>query len=84
MTNQKRPVGLTLLSWAVGRQLLWDVTAVYSLAPSRISAGVTFDQIGAKMQGSIEILLKHSSREIGSFDRLTVLVVEFDELGRIN
>ena len=37
-TNQKRPDGLTLVPWAVGKQLLWDVTVVDSLAPSRISA----------------------------------------------
>ena len=38
-TDQKRPDGLTLVPWAVGQLLLWDVTVVDSLAPSRISAG---------------------------------------------
>ena len=38
-TNQKRPDGLTLVPWAVGKQLLWDVTVKDSLAPSIISAG---------------------------------------------
>ena len=38
-TDQKRPDGLTLVPWAAGKQLLWDVTVVDSLAPSRISAG---------------------------------------------
>ena len=38
-TDQKRPDGLTLVPWAVGRQLLWDVTVVDSLAPCRINAG---------------------------------------------
>ena len=38
-TNQKRPDGLTLVPWAVGEQLLWDVTVVDSLAPCRINAG---------------------------------------------
>ena len=38
--DQKRPDGLTLVPWAVGKQLLWDVTAVVdSLAPCRINAG---------------------------------------------
>ena len=37
-TDQKRPDGLTLVSWAVGKQLLWDVTIVDSLAPCRINA----------------------------------------------
>ena len=38
-TNQKRLDGLTLVPWAVGKQLLWDVTVVDSLAPCRINAG---------------------------------------------
>ena len=38
-TNQNRPDGLTLVLWAVGKQLLWDVTVVDSLAPCRINAG---------------------------------------------
>ena len=37
MTNQKRPDGLTLVPWAVGKQLLWDVTVADSLAPCRIN-----------------------------------------------
>ena len=39
-TDQKRPKGLTLVPWAVGRQLLWNVTEVDPLAPSRIRAGL--------------------------------------------
>ena len=38
-TNQKRPDGLTLVQCFVGKQLLWDATVVYSLAPCRINAG---------------------------------------------
>ena len=38
-TNQKRLDGSTLVPWAVGKQLLWDVTVVDSLAPCRINAG---------------------------------------------
>ena len=38
-TDQKRPDGLTLHPWAVGKQLLWVVTVVESLAPCRINAG---------------------------------------------
>ena len=30
---------MTLVLWAVGKQLLWDVTVVDSLAPCRINAG---------------------------------------------
>ena len=39
MTDLKRPDGLTLLPWAVGKELLWDVTLVDSLAPCRINDG---------------------------------------------
>ena len=38
-TDQKRPDGLTLVPCAVGKQLLWDVMVVDSLAPCRINAG---------------------------------------------
>ena len=37
-TDRKRPEGLTLIPWAVGKQHLWDVTVVVSLAPCRINA----------------------------------------------
>ena len=36
-------MGLTLVPWAVVKQLLWDVTAVDSLVPSRISAGFVYN-----------------------------------------
>ena len=36
---QERPDGLTLVPCAFGKQLLWDVTVVDSLAPCRINAG---------------------------------------------
>ena len=38
-TDQKRPDGLTLVPWADGKQLSWDVTVADSLAPCRINAG---------------------------------------------
>ena len=38
-TDKKRPDGLTLVPLAIGKQLLWDVTVVDSLAPCRINAG---------------------------------------------
>ena len=38
-SDQKRPDGVTLVPWCVGKQLLWDVRVVDSLAPGRISAG---------------------------------------------
>ena len=39
-TDQKRPDGLTLVPWAVGKYFLWDVTVVDYLAPSRKNAGI--------------------------------------------
>ena len=38
-TDQKRPDGLTLVPWAVGKQLLRDVTVLDSVAHCRINAG---------------------------------------------
>ena len=38
-TDQKRPDGLTIVPWAVDKQLLWDVTVVESFAPSIFCAG---------------------------------------------
>ena len=35
------------------------------------------------MHGNIEILLKHPSGKIGSFDGITVLIVQFDKLGEV-
>ena len=37
--DRKRPDDFPLVPWAVGKQLLWDETVVYSLAPCRINAG---------------------------------------------
>ena len=37
-TDQKRPDGLKLVPWAVGKQHFWDVTVEDSLAPCRINA----------------------------------------------
>ena len=45
---------------------------------------VKFDHNGAKMHGNIEILLEHPSGKIGSFDGLTVLIVQFDKVREIN
>ena len=39
-TDLKIPEGLTLVHWAVGRQLLWNVTVFDYLFPSRISSGL--------------------------------------------
>ena len=38
-TYGKRPDGITLAPWEEGKQLVWDVTCVDLLAPSRIENG---------------------------------------------
>ena len=35
-TNGKRPDGVTMVAWELGKQLVWDVTVVDALAPSRL------------------------------------------------
>ena len=36
-TDGKRPDGLTMIPWERGKQLVWDVTVVDVLAPSRLN-----------------------------------------------
>ena len=61
-THQKRPDGLTLVPWAVGKHFLWDVTVVDFPAPCRINAClfVTLVRLPLKQQSkkttSIKIL----------------------------
>ena len=38
-TDGKRPDGITMIPWEMGKQLVWDVTVVDALAPSRINQG---------------------------------------------
>ena len=59
-TDQKRPDGLTLVPWAVGKQLLWDVTLVDSLAPCRINAG------SGLFVTLVRLLLKRKSDKMSS------------------
>ena len=33
-TDGERPDGVTMIPWEVGKQLVWDVTAVDAIAPS--------------------------------------------------
>ena len=38
-TDVKRPDGVTMIPWEMGKQVLWDVTIVDALAPSRLNEG---------------------------------------------
>ena len=38
-TDDKRRDGVTMIPWEMGNQLVWDVTVVYALAPSRLNQG---------------------------------------------
>ena len=38
-TDGKRPDGVTMIPWEMGKQLVWDVTVVGALAPSRLNQG---------------------------------------------
>ena len=36
-TNGNFPNGVTMIPWVIGKQLMWDVTVVDALAPSRLN-----------------------------------------------
>ena len=38
-TDGKRPHGVTMIPWEMGKQLVWAVTVVDALAPSRLNQG---------------------------------------------
>ena len=38
-TDGKRLVGVTMIPWELGKQLVWDVTVVDALAPSHLNQG---------------------------------------------
>ena len=38
-TDGKRPDGVTMIPWEMGKQLVWDVTVVDALAPIRLNQG---------------------------------------------
>ena len=38
-TNGKRPDGVIMIPWEMGKQLVWDVTVLDAIAPSRLNQG---------------------------------------------
>ena len=64
MTDQKRPDGLTLVPWAVGKQLLWDVTIQDPLAPCRINAGSVCNPVTAAAEAEERKIDKYKERKI--------------------
>ena len=38
-SDGKRPDGVTMIPWEMGKQLVWDVTVVDAIAPSRLNQG---------------------------------------------
>ena len=38
-TDGKRPDGVTMIPWEMGKQLVWDITVVDALVPSRLNQG---------------------------------------------
>ena len=38
-TDGKRSDGVTMIPWEMGKQLVWDVTVVGAVAPSRLNQG---------------------------------------------
>ena len=36
-TNDERPDGVTMTPLEIGKQLVWDVTLVYAIGPSRLN-----------------------------------------------
>ena len=38
-TDGKRPDGIAMIPWVMGKQLVWDVAVVDALAPSRLKQG---------------------------------------------
>ena len=42
-TDGKRPDNVTMIPWKMGKQLVWDITVVDALAPSRLNQGPLYN-----------------------------------------
>ena len=61
-TDGKRPEGGIMISWEVGKQLVWDATGVVALAPSRLNQGSLYNSITTATEAEARKFEKH--REI--------------------
>ena len=61
----KRPDGMTIMPWKLGRPLVWDATCVDTLAPSHVPC--TAGCAGAAATGAENLIRRKYSNLIGSY-----------------
>ena len=61
----KRPDGMTIMPWKLGRPLVWDATRVNTLAPSHLPSTTCCD--GAAITGAENIKRRKYNNFLGSY-----------------
>ena len=78
-SDGKRPDGLILLPWKVGKPLTWDVTAVCTVADSYVAA--TAREVGAAAERAADLIIaKYSGLE----DKCIFQAIAVELLGPLN